>query len=112
MHICFLRLWLPIGFGISVYSSFSDYLFWLAYGSRLACIWQPVGMHMAASGDAYGGQWGRIWRPAGKHKAAGGIPFGHRLRKEDLQKILNVPCSVCLSILVSLAQTVQADVFG
>ena len=67
---------------------------------------------MAAGGEAYGSQWGRIWRPAGKHKAAIGIPFGHRRRKEDLQKILNVPCPVGLSILVSLAQTVQAEVFG
>ena len=70
------------------------------------------GLHMAAGWLAYVGRRGNIKRPAGKHKAAGGIPFGHRLRKEDLQKILNVPCSVCLSILVSLAQTVQADVFG
>ena len=85
---------------------------WLAYGSRRGSIWQPAGKHMAAGWLAYGSQWGCIWRPAGKHMAAGGIPFGHRLRKEDLQKILNVPCSVSLSILVSLAQTVQADVFG
>jgi len=78
MQICFLRLWLPIGFGISVYSSFSDYLFWLAYGSRLACIWQPAGKHMAAGGEAYGGRLACIWQPVGMHMAAGGEAYGGR----------------------------------